>query len=235
LGIPYSWDKINLLVAQKQLVSLDNATMNIALVEDDKQTRERLHALITSGLPQARVTGFGRLNSALLHAQAQNEDYWLIDLGLPDGSGIDLIRSVRNLQPTAHILVISVFGDVDNIVGSIKAGASGYLLKDAAQQDLMGALEAMELGGTPLSPMIASRLLETLAITHSNTAQSSLLTGKERELLNLLSRGYSYIEAAQLQGVARSTVQSHVKSIYGKLAVNSKAEAIYEAKVLGLL
>jgi DNA-binding NarL/FixJ family response regulator len=153
---------------------------------------------------------------------------------------------VRAKDAGAHILVISVFGDVDNVLRSIEAGANGYLLKDAVDKDLVDALAAMEQGGTPLSPMIASRLLETMRtplipakpqpvrlVAVLQTA--SVLTPKETELLNLLSRGYTYAEAAELMQVALSTIQTHVRGIYAKLAVGSRAEAVFEAKAMGLI
>lgn len=216
--------------------------MQITLVEDNAQTRERIVQLLHACVPQAKVTEFDRLVTAKQHARQAKADYWLIDLGLPDGSGIDLIRAVRSSDAGAHILVISVFGDVDNVVGSIQAGANGYLLKDAVDTDLSGAMAAMELGGTPLSPMIASRLLETMVPAKPHPARAaaapptaSVLTPKETELLNLLSRGYTYAESAELMRVAISTVQTHVRGIYAKLAVGSKSEAVFEAKAMGLL
>ena len=212
--------------------------MHITLVEDNAQTRARIVLLLQTCVPQAKVTEFDRLGAAQQHAVHVKSDYWLIDLGLPDGSGIDLIRAVRAADALAHILVISVFGDVDNVVGSIQAGANGYLLKDAVDQDLSGAMTAMELGGTPLSPMIASRLLETMMPAKPqpvSLAAVPILTPKEAELLNLLSRGYTYAESAELMRVAISTIQTHVRGIYAKLAVGSKAEAVFEAKALGLL
>jgi DNA-binding NarL/FixJ family response regulator len=212
--------------------------MHIALVEDNAQTRARIAQLLHACLPMAQVTQFDRLATAKQHALQAKSDYWLIDLGLPDGSGVDLIRAVRAEDAAAHILVISVFGDVDNVVGSIQAGANGYLLKDAVDTDLSGAMAAMELGGTPLSPMIASRLLETMMPAKPSAVRPTavpILTPKEAELLNLLSRGYTYAESAELMAVAISTVQTHVRGIYAKLAVGSKAEAVFEAKVLGLL
>ncbi len=212
--------------------------MHIALVEDNAQTRARIAQLLHACMPQAELTQFDRLATAKAHASQSKSDYWLIDLGLPDGSGIDLIRTVRTQDAAAHILVISVFGDVDNVVGSIQAGANGYLLKDVVDTDLSGAMAAMELGGTPLSPMIASRLLETMMPAKPypvRAAASPILTPKEAELLNLLSRGYTYAESAELMGVAISTIQTHVRGIYAKLAVGSKAEAVFEAKALGLI
>jgi len=214
------------------------APISIALVEDDAHTRKRIANLLTTCMPSATVTEFDRLAHALLFAQTTSQDYWLIDLGLPDGSGVDLICAVRVKDANTHILVISVFGDVDNVTRSVQAGANGYLLKDAVDKDLIDALHAMEQGGTPLSPMIASRLLETMMPARANTtrlAATQILTPKEAELLNLLSRGYTYSEAAELMQVALSTIQTHVRGIYAKLAVSSKAEAVFEAKALGLI
>ena len=222
------------------------ATMKIALIEDDGHTRARIASLLARCLPAATVTSFERLATALAFAAQHLQDYWLVDLGLPDGSGVDLIRAVRAKDAGAHILVISVFGDVDNVLRSIEAGANGYLLKDAVDKDLVDALAAMEQGGTPLSPMIASRLLETMR-TPTMLAKpqlerpaavpppASVLTPKETELLNLLSRGYTYAEAAELMQVALSTIQTHVRGIYAKLAVGSRAEAVFEAKAMGLI
>jgi DNA-binding NarL/FixJ family response regulator len=230
-----------------------NLRMNITLVEDIVHTRDRITLLLARCLPEASVTSFDRLATALAHLQVlptlmparpTDHPYWLIDLGLPDGSGIDLIRAVRAQDAQAHILVISVFGDVDNIVKSIQAGANGYLLKDAVEADLASAISAMTQGGTPLSPMIASRLLDAMLPAKPMPASPatvpapqaiSLLTSKESELLNFLSRGYTYAESAQRMGVMLSTVQTHVRSIYAKLAVRSKSEAIFEAKVMGIL
>jgi DNA-binding NarL/FixJ family response regulator len=216
--------------------------ISIALVEDDSHTRQRIAKLLAECLPTSTVTLFERLTPAIAFAKAAHQDYWLIDLGLPDGSGVDLIRSVRDADATAHILVISVFGDVDNVTRSIQAGANGYLLKDAVDKDLIDALAAMEQGGTPLSPMIASKLLETMMPARPSAVRSaavpsaaSLLSPKESELLNLLSRGYTYSESAELMQVALSTIQTHVRGIYAKLAVGSRAEAVFEAKAMGLI
>ncbi len=215
--------------------------MKLALVEDNIRTRSRIAKLLTDSLSDVRITQLGNLEAALAFAATLQQDYWLIDLGLPDGSGVDLIRFVRQRFEQANILVISVFGDVENIIRSIQAGADGYLLKDAIDKDLVQAIHAISLGGTPLSPMIASRLLERMLPT--STAQSAIeepqiaepLTLRETELLGLLARGYKYAEVSQLMDIGLSTVQTHVRRIYNKLAVNSRSEAVFEAKALGIL
>jgi DNA-binding NarL/FixJ family response regulator len=215
--------------------------MKLALVEDNIRTRSRIAKLLTDSLSDVRITQLGNLNAALSFAAMAKQDYWLIDLGLPDGSGVDLIRFVCQRFEQANILVISVFGDVENIIRSIQAGADGYLLKDAIDKDLVQAIHAIGLGGTPLSPMIASRLLErmlpTSAAQNSNDEPqiAEPLTLRETELLGLLARGYKYAEVSQLMDIGLSTVQTHVRRIYNKLAVNSRAEAVFEAKALGIL
>jgi DNA-binding NarL/FixJ family response regulator len=212
--------------------------IKIALVEDDDFTRLRIVAILRQRMPQAVISEFGDLKTAQKYATTRSQDFWLVDLGLPDGSGIELIRHVKKVYPEANVLVLSVFGDVENIVSSIEAGANGYLLKDAVERDLIDALDAIDSGGTPLSPMIASRLLERMLPTKTSESvviKDDLLTAREAELLNFLSRGYTATEAGERMHIAVSTVRTHIKNIYSKLAVKSRTEAIFEARAIGIL
>lgn len=215
--------------------------MKIAFVEDGLLMQEKLYSVLTQGFPQAQLMSFQTLATAMDFAREQPQDYWLVDLGLPDGTGIDLIRMVREIYPLTYILVITVFGDADNIVRSIQAGANGYLLKEDMQKDasLLPTIEAIRDGGTPLSPLIASRLLSRMQVMPAPATPELLthhgLAPREVELLQLLSRGYTYQEAAVLMHVGLGTVQTNVKRIYTKLAVNSRTQAIFEARALGAL
>jgi DNA-binding NarL/FixJ family response regulator len=212
--------------------------MKMALVEDDDLTRQRIVEILHQRMPQSAISEFKDLKTAQKHASTHPQDFWLVDLGLPDGSGIDLIRYVKKIYADTNVLVLSVFGDVDNILNSIEAGANGYLLKDAVERDLMDALDAIDSGGTPLSPMIASRLLERMLPAKVNDASGIngyLLTSREAELLNFLSRGYTASEVGERMEIAVSTVRTHIKNIYSKLAVKSRTEAIFEARAMGIL
>jgi DNA-binding NarL/FixJ family response regulator len=212
--------------------------IKIAIVEDDDFTRQRISSILQLRMPQANIVEFPDLVTAQKFAATNSQDFWLIDLGLPDGSGIELIRDIKMIYQHANVLVLSVFGDVDNIVNSIEAGANGYLLKDAVERDLIDALDAIDSGGTPLSPMIASRLLERMLPTKTNDSvvvKDDLLTTREAELLNFLSRGYTATEAGERMQIAVSTVRTHIKNIYSKLAVKSRTEAIFEARAIGIL
>jgi DNA-binding NarL/FixJ family response regulator len=194
--------------------------IKIALLEDGLRMQKKIRTVLTHEFPHAQLASFQTLATAMAFARDEPQDYWLVDLGLPDGTGIELIRLVRELYPSTLILVITVFGDADNIVGSIQAGANGYLLKEDMQKDvsLLSTIEAIRNGGTPLSPVIASRLLSRMQITPSTATPARLnehgLAPREVELLQLLSRGYTYAEAAELMHVGLGTVQTNIKRIY---------------------
>ena len=217
--------------------------ISVALVEDEIGTRERLVRVLgqTSRLCLAHAAGTAQ---ELLDWLANNSvDVLLVDLGLPDLPGLEVIRRARAMSPGTEIMVITLFGDEANMMCAFEAGARGYLLKDGTEDDLARHVLNLHAGGSPMTPIIARQLLARLAPapTSPSTAPPAGagrydgLTNREHDILAKLSRGYTYIEVAQLLEIAPSTVQSHVKNIYSKLAVHSKAEAIFEARQLGLL
>lgn len=231
-------------------------TIRVCLVEDDDNTRERLAQAI---LQDARLTLAFQASSAsqimawLTANQNKPCDVLLVDLGLPDGSGLDVIQAARIAMPTCECLVVTMFGDESNMIKAFEAGARGYLLKDGTQEHLVDHVMHIHTGGSPISPAIARQLIarltaspQTLATNIESAAEtvespiklstsSTAITARELEVLRLISRGYTYPELAKLMGISLSTVHSHVKNIFGKLAVNSKTEAVFEARQLGLL
>ena len=217
--------------------------ISVALVEDEIGTRERLVRVLgqTSRLCLAHAAGTAQ---ELLDWLANNSvDVLLVDLGLPDLPGLEVIRRARAMSPGTEIMVITLFGDEANMMCAFEAGARGYLLKDGTEDDLARHVLNLHAGGSPMTPIIARQLLARLAPAPTvpstaplgSTGRYDGLTNREHDILAKLSRGYTYIEVAQLLEIAPSTVQSHVKNIYSKLAVHSKAEAIFEARQLGLL
>ena len=190
---------------------------------------------------------------AWLDDPANAVDVLLTDLGLPDGSGLQVIRHARQRHPECEALVISMFGDEDNVLASIEAGALGYIHKDAAPDDIAQTILEMKAGASPISPMIARRVLSKYLSLQSNrplaladTAQAaiktivtecekSVLSKREHEVLELIARGFSYAEIARLKNLSVHTVQTHIKALYAKLAVHSKSEAVFEATRMGLL
>ena len=161
-------------------------------------------------------------------------DIALVDIGLPDVSGIDVIRELKALCPECNVLVITTFGDEKTVTAALEAGADGYLLKGTALEELKRDIRALRDGGSPLSPMIARKLLNRLQTKAAEEKPSPppkpRLTPREHEILDMIAKGFSYAETSKICGISAATVHSHLKSVYRKLEVHSKTEAVYEAR-----
>lgn len=208
----------------------------VLIVEDDPPTRKRFESAVAAVDDLAVLASVGAVREAqpLLR---EGPDVMLVDLGLPDGSGIDLIRAARTISPSTRSMVITVFADEQHVVDAIKAGAQGYLLKDGAAEYVRRSIEELLAGGSPISAPIARHLLQRFQVepapVPSNDA--SLLTARELEILRLVAKGFSLSEVAELLGIAHRTVTTHVQHIYKKLEVSSRTEAVFEAVSLGLI
>lgn len=215
------------------------ATIRVALLEDEPGMRARLEHAIgrASHLQLACACGSAREMRAWLAEQPV--DVLLVDLGLPDGSGIDVIVECKRLQPACEVMVITMFGDETNMMKAFSAGANGYLLKDGTEDDLAAHITNLRNGGSPMSPIIARQLLGRLGPAATPqpppTECPVQLSPKEAEVLGLVARGFSYGEVAGLLKISVNTVHTHARNIYGKLSVKSKTEAVFEARQLGLL
>jgi DNA-binding NarL/FixJ family response regulator len=207
----------------------------VLLVEDDPPTRERLTAIVraTPGLQLAAA--FGERQAALEWLAANEAPrVLLVDLELPDGSGIDVIRALRRRAPAADAMAITVFGDETHVVNALEAGATGYLLKDASADAIGDAIGRLIAGESPISSAIARHLLRRF-LPAAVSAEAPHLTQREREVLQLIAKGLSYARMAETLGMAETTVTSHIKQIYRKLEVRSRGEAVFEAMQLGLV
>jgi len=212
---------------------------SVALVEDDSATRERLAASVRAQKSLQLVAEYTQGAEALAGLALHAPDVLLVDLGLPDMSGLELIRYAAERYPACDILVVSIFGDEANVLAALEAGARGYLLKGSLQHDIAFDIRDIRNGGSPLSPVIARQMLKRLriprALAKKTGEEETMLTAREGEILNAISRGFSYAETAQMLGVSVGTVHSFLKRIYRKLAVHSKTEAVFEANRLGLI
>lgn len=232
----------------------------VLVVEDDAEMREFFSASVMRCVELQLAASLSSVAEAMtwLDDDANALDVLLTDLGLPDGSGLDVIRRAVALHPSCEPLVISMFGDEANVLASIEAGALGYIHKDSTPGDIAQTILDMRAGASPISPMIARRVLEKYrensknsvkaevaktrgittneALCESDTVPTpALLSPREQEVLGLISRGFSYAEIARLKSVSVHTVQSHIKNLYAKLSVHSKSEAVFEATRMGLL
>jgi DNA-binding NarL/FixJ family response regulator len=221
------------------------------VVEDDPAFLARFCRIVAQSDELSLLAAVGDLASARRALERQAPDVLLTDLGLPDGSGIDLIRETATRHPTTDIMVITVFGDERHVVASIEAGATGYILKDSLPAEFVGLIAQLRAGGSPISPAIARQLLRRMRPASTATAQvptakgtaadpvapnaEAALSAREAEVLGLIAKGFNFAEIARLLEISPHTITAHVKKIYQKLAVHSRGEAVYEATRMGLL
>lgn len=218
------------------------APCRILIVEDDAIVRASLIERIARE-PDMQVVGEAGCCAAALEALGaapELADVVLVDLGLPDGSGLDVIRAVRAREDGPKVLVFTVFGDRTTISDALGVGADGFILKDSGGAELAGAIRAARDGGVPISPKAAAQLLREFRQVPAAPASAPSpndygLTTRERETLETLARGFTQREAAEILGVSPHTIVSHVKAIYQKMAVNSRSEAVFEAIHAGLI
>ena len=213
---------------------------SILIVEDLAPTREWLRALLHRIYPEAEIFDCGTLRCGFdwLGGQQPPDDILcLVDLGLPDGSGIDLIRRVRQTLPAARIVVSTLYDDDAHVVAALAAGATGYLLKDEEAVAIEARLRAMERGEVPMTPSISRRILDHFRHNARFFAvdKGVTLTAREMDVLRLIGRGLKVAEAASSLGISAQTTAGYIKSIYRKLDVNSRAEAALEAARRGLV
>jgi DNA-binding NarL/FixJ family response regulator len=216
----------------------------VLIVEDDALMRDFFAASVRR-CPELLLAGSVSSVAEALHRLDAAEhaiDVLLTDLGLPDGNGMQVIRHARQCFPECEALVISMFGDEANVLASIEAGALGYIHKDAAPDDIADTILEMKRGASPISPMIARRVLSKYMLMQTagqpataSTESDGLLSKREQEVLAMIARGFSYMEISRIKDISVHTVQTHIKSLYRKLAVHSKNEAVFEATRLGLL
>lgn len=208
--------------------------IQVLVVEDDPY----FQLLFQSALDNAPGIDFLGLApdgaTALSELRESSPEVLLVDLGLPDMSGLEVIRYCAANHARCDIMVITVFGDEDHVLRSIEAGATGYLLKDSMPEDLVAQIHTLHAGGSPISPIIARRLLQRRWTDSANTSVEAL-SERERAVLQLTAKGYSFPEIARLLDISHHSVMTYVKRSYRKLHVNSKTEAVYEARKMGLL
>ena len=208
---------------------MPHETVRVATVEDQREIREGLRFFIDNAPGFRCVGSFGSVEEALPALKPASVDVVLMDLALPGMSGIDGIRVIKDRHPTLKLVALTVYEDDDRIFEALCSGASGYLLKKTPPPRLFECLQEVVTGGAPMSPEVAAKVVALFREFRPPSLAEYHLTPHEARLLGLLTEGHGYKTAAAALGSSVNTVAFHVKSIYAKLHVHSKSEAVAKA------
>jgi DNA-binding NarL/FixJ family response regulator len=223
------------------------ANATVLRVEDDAVSQVWLDSLIAEVFPVAALITAGSVHEAFAALSDCIIDVALVDLGLPDGSGVAVIRRLAQNNPLALSIVVTGFDDDEHVLEAIQAGAQGYLLKTQRPDVVIEQLRLLAEGVPQLSPSVARRLLqhfsgarrEPVSVPQERGAMCEdellPLSAREQEVLMLIAKGLQIAQVAQALGITANTVCSHIKNIYRKRSVSSRAEAALEARRLGLI
>lgn len=216
----------------------------VLIVEDETFIQERLKKILAElGYREDMLIFAKNLQQAFVEIEQQPVSLALVDLGLPDGNGIELIEKLRAQDSNAMILVISAWSTQESLFSAIKAGVTGYVLKERDDVEVKLSIRSILRGGAPIDPFIAQEILKQIsaavipAVADQKIidADMELLTSRETEILNLVAQGMSNREIAEQLFVSKYTVESHIKHIYRKLSVSKRTKAVSAARSLGIL
>jgi DNA-binding NarL/FixJ family response regulator len=203
--------------------------IRVALVEDKRMTREGLGAILGAAAELDCVGLYASVEAALPGLASDPCDVLLLDIHLPGMSGVEGVRVFKDRFPDMQILMLTIYEEEEKVFDSICNGASGYLLKKTPPAEIIEAVRQARRGGSPLSPEVARQIVQRFRGTRAVTRRESPLTPQELYLLKLLADGHSYQSAAQNLGISINTVRDHVRSVYEKLHVHSKSQAVGKA------
>jgi len=201
-------------------------SIRVAIVEDDAGVRETLKKIVQKA-PMLSLDGaYGSAEEAFEPIASNRPDVALVDINLPGKSGITLVAELKGRLPKLQVMMITVYGDGDQIFDSLQAGASGYLLKRSQPQEIVQAIVQLHTGGAPMSAEVARKVVDFFKRHAKTQSELKQLSAREMEILRELSKGYRYKEIADHLGIGIETVRTHVHHIYEKLHVESRVEAV---------
>lgn len=216
----------------------------VLVVEDEEIIQLRLRQILTElGYKHDELLFAKNVKESIEIIDTHPISLALVDLGLPDGNGVEIIEKIRSLEGNTMILVISAWSTQESLFSAIKAGATGYVLKERDDAEVLLSIRSILRGGAPIDPFIAREILKQISETEDPApeqeviegAESSILTNREKEILCLVAQGLSNREIAEQLFVSRYTVESHIKHIYRKLSVTKRTKAVSTARSMGIL
>jgi DNA-binding NarL/FixJ family response regulator len=198
----------------------------VSIIEDDAPAREILAGWIRRGEGFRCVSEHGSAESAMAGLPQERPNVVLVDINLPGMNGIECVRRMKLVLPETQFVIVTVYEDANHIFNALTAGASGYMLKQTPRNELLAALKEVHAGGSPMSSNIARKVVQSFRRVGADAGNSEDLSPREREVLELLARGYLYKEIADSLGIGVATVTTYIRRIYEKLHVRSRAQAV---------
>jgi DNA-binding NarL/FixJ family response regulator len=208
-----------------QLITQD-MQIKVAIVDDDEGIRTSLAALIRRAANFRLVGDYPDAETALKEIPRHPPHVVLMDINLPGMNGVECVRQLKTAMPAVQFLMLTVYEDSDSLFKSLKAGASGYLLKRTASARLLEAIRDVHDGGAPMTPQLARRVVQFFSKPGEGESPVSRLSPGEKEFLDQLANGYAYKEIADRMKISIDTVRSYVRTVYEKLHVHSRTEAV---------
>jgi DNA-binding NarL/FixJ family response regulator len=207
------------------------------IIEDHKLAQQWLADALTDAFPGIHIAVAESVKEANELLDKEFPEIALVDLNLPDGSGIEIISRINYESPNTAIIVTTIYDDDDHLFPALRAGAKGYILKEQRKEDISRLLQGIVSGEPPLSPSISHRLLNYFSAMEAplQVVKDHGLTSREVEVLSVIAQGHSLNEVASILQVSRNTTATHVKNIYSKLNITSRAEAALAASAMGII
>lgn len=198
----------------------------IAIVEDDPEISGSLYYILSEHLGKESISKYSSGEQFISSLQTKQPDVVLMDIQLPGLNGIECVAKIKPQHPEIQFMIFSIYEDSDKLFEALCAGATGYLIKSSPPEKILAAIEEIHLGGSPMSPQIARKVVEKFSNKNSSPNAINLLTEREKEILTFLSKGLRYKEISSQLFLSVETVRKHVRNIYSKLQVSSRTEAL---------
>lgn len=198
----------------------------VSIVDDDEPTRKILIEVIGRVPTLQYVSDYGTTPLALKRLPADRPDVVLMDINMSAPNGVECVRLLKPQMPETQFLMLTVYESADHVFAALSAGATGYLLKSTRREELVAAIEQIALGGSPMTSAIARKVVQSFAQAVPARNDFQALTAREKSVLEYLTQGYLYKEIADSLGISVPTVATHIRSIYEKLHVRSRSQAV---------
>lgn len=200
--------------------------ITVSIVEDNDQLRATLARVLGRAEGFRSLSQYPSAEEALKALPQENPDVVLMDINLPGINGVECVRQLKQLAPGIQVIMLTVYEDTEHIFDALAAGATGYLLKRTPRAELLDAIREVQAGGSPMTAHIARKVVQSFARTGPSTQPAQVLSPREQEVLDCLSRGFLYKEIADKLGISYETVHTYIRRIYEKLQVRTRTEAV---------